>query len=932
MQSGLYAAFLSAFLINTLGRLEENPLDTIRDALVHQTRMMRNATLGPFEPQPFKPSHNVVVVNILLFVSLVIILIGAFVSMLVKGWIRELDRGLKSIPAMKDRATVREYRTQGFERYRLPQIVVLLPLLIYISLILFYGGLVVLLLSIHPPSAIAIAVVIGAGAVLYTTTLSLSILDASAPFKCPISCVGALIFRRLWPSLDHLYVRWIYFSPPFPIPRRIFVLVAKMLLWKPHTDIDLVNFDQSHPLTLDRYLITRLASKTATDVLDTIHNLPPSTASRLPDVHHSLVIAAGDPMHRSIVNMPSPLLKSFIGRSTSLGEARTIATLIAHQNQNLQYADEIGGAVIPLLKSSSNHWDKILVIVVSMRTAGHDNAGDLADLTISALKHERFTVSQISMIFNSISLVPLDSLPAWEDESRMVAATRISTALVTYHELSIVELAFVFANFEALRRTPSRPTEDGPCNGKIFSPYLRDDSAIIDMFLLLDSFPSFIHDLGKRSNLSGASSAFAIHFLIRLGYASPIVYWRIMGRLSDQIVREWAREVTEAHSRAAAHIILHSKGINVGGHLDLTRKALSDTEIQRYDQSIDPDAVLDLDRPLLHAIFQEAESRRHEDWLPRLNKPSFAIRNVWLAIHAQTADPAQRLRIPVERIEWIDHPISEMIALRRLSAYDDGSAEPDPAFIKLFLRSRSFNVLLPIFQRQLSCLHTLNANEHASISAASQVSRHGPFDLLPNALSVLLGPDLAPDQLSSFWMLVYDTRWEKLPKFVPSFFSITDREPGAAPEYVGIKWMEAVWDKVLRPRIREVVIEAPRLPWPGVNEGEWDRDGKAISYQRLRARAREEEGEQKEMEEQMLDESMTRVLETLATLLKVAGVHGLVDVGVANAVSRSSLLADDRLRRDRRSLGFIEAIIRPLLVPLPPVEDTQSPEVSTSTF
>jgi hypothetical protein len=201
-QSGLFAAFLSAFLIETLSRLEEDPAETTRDVLIHQTRMMRNTTLGPFEPQAFQPSDSVVVVHVLLFASLAIILMAAFMSILVKGWIRELDRGLKSISVMKDRAIVREYRTQGFERYKLPQIIALLPLLIYNSLFLFSCGLTVFLFSIHRSSALAIAVVMGVGVVFYSITLSLSIVDGSAPFKSPISQLGSSIFRRLYPLLS----------------------------------------------------------------------------------------------------------------------------------------------------------------------------------------------------------------------------------------------------------------------------------------------------------------------------------------------------------------------------------------------------------------------------------------------------------------------------------------------------------------------------------------------------------------------------------------------------------------------------------------------------------------------------------------------------------------------------------------------------------
>ena len=208
-QSGLYAAFLSAFLVDALGRLQEDPTETTRDILMYQTRMMRNATLGPFEPAPFEPPAYVGLVNILLFASLAITVVAAFISMLVKGWIREFDRGLKSFPVMKNRAMIREYRAQGLVRYKLPQIVALLPLLIYTSLFLFFCGLIILLLFIHRLSAIAIMVIMAVGVLFYFITLSLSILDASAPFKSPVSRLGFFIFRRSWVSMDHWYVKWV---------------------------------------------------------------------------------------------------------------------------------------------------------------------------------------------------------------------------------------------------------------------------------------------------------------------------------------------------------------------------------------------------------------------------------------------------------------------------------------------------------------------------------------------------------------------------------------------------------------------------------------------------------------------------------------------------------------------------------------------------
>ena len=82
--------------------------------------------------------------------------------------------------------------------------------------------------------------------------------------------------------------------------------------------------------------------------------------------------------------------------------------------------------------------------------------------------------------------------------------------------------------------------------------------------------------------------------------------------------------------------------------------------------------------------------------------------------------------------------------------------------------------------------------------------------------------------------------------------------------------------------------------------------------EKWRRAGKEEREGRKEAREQELDQSVTGVLETLVKPLEAASLHGLVTVDLAGAVSRSSLLADDRLRQDRISLDCLETITRPL--------------------
>ena len=199
----MYARLLFTFLLDILERLEEDPSEIIRGILIHQTRMMRNATLGPFEPQPFDPPRHIRLTAALLFSSLAITLAAALISILIKGWTQESRSSFKSIPDTMHRIVAREYRIQGIIRYNLLEIFMLLPLLIYASLFLFSCGLTVLLFTIHGPSAITTAVIMGAGALFYIVTLTLSIMDASALFQLHIPSRIYMTFSELIYSPAH---------------------------------------------------------------------------------------------------------------------------------------------------------------------------------------------------------------------------------------------------------------------------------------------------------------------------------------------------------------------------------------------------------------------------------------------------------------------------------------------------------------------------------------------------------------------------------------------------------------------------------------------------------------------------------------------------------------------------------------------------------
>jgi hypothetical protein len=143
------------------------------------------------------------------------------------------------------------------------------------------------------------------------------------------------------------------------------------------------------------------------------------------------------------------------------------------------------------------------------------------------------------------------------------------------------------------------------------------------------------------------------------------------------------------------------------------------------------------------------------------------------------------------------------------------------------------------------------------------------------------------------------------------------------PEYLGIRWLENVWEVLPRPRSRTVEIQPVVFPWLGAEGGEWDHSNREVQFH-MRKRAEEKAEEQVKVRQQEHDQSVTKVLQTLAKLLEAARLHGLVTVDLADSISHSLLLADEQLQQDQMSLDCIKAIIDPLLIPLP---STPPPQV-----
>ena len=204
-QAGLLAAVLSAFLVYTIPQLQSNGTDISKDILLHISLQLSNSSVPAYvEPLSFVTT-NAAVVNTLLFTSLALVIVDAYLAVLIRGWLREFDRSWRNSNVPEERARAREMRFQALKQYRLPEVVALLPLLIQASLLLFGIALVIMLFDLYRPTAYPTVTILLAAFFFYLSTTVVSALDTNAPFTSPLSRALQVLINIRWSQLHRLF-------------------------------------------------------------------------------------------------------------------------------------------------------------------------------------------------------------------------------------------------------------------------------------------------------------------------------------------------------------------------------------------------------------------------------------------------------------------------------------------------------------------------------------------------------------------------------------------------------------------------------------------------------------------------------------------------------------------------------------------------------
>ena len=159
------------------------------------------------------PNSTIVHVQAVLFSSLAISLLAAFIAILSKQWLSRYSENCG--PSITDRGRDRQRKFKGLTSWHLNLIIECLPLLLQAALLLFSYALSIYLFTINKAVA---AVAIGFtsfGVLFYFLIVSVATLSYNCPFQTPLSLFLRILFRLKDKDKNYLGQAWSWIKRVF---------------------------------------------------------------------------------------------------------------------------------------------------------------------------------------------------------------------------------------------------------------------------------------------------------------------------------------------------------------------------------------------------------------------------------------------------------------------------------------------------------------------------------------------------------------------------------------------------------------------------------------------------------------------------------------------------------------------------------------------
>jgi hypothetical protein len=183
-QAGLFAAILTAFLIESRKELEEDPQQELLKGILRTLQAVHNLSES-VDPVPFEPEPVFININGLWFSSLGLTLSSALGAVLAKGWISKYSS--TSLRKTSKDACSRMLRSTRIREWGVGGIITTISLLIQIALLLFFIGLGYLLWDTPNKIKLVIVTLMSITGLFYVVTTFLSMVFPACPLQTPLT-------------------------------------------------------------------------------------------------------------------------------------------------------------------------------------------------------------------------------------------------------------------------------------------------------------------------------------------------------------------------------------------------------------------------------------------------------------------------------------------------------------------------------------------------------------------------------------------------------------------------------------------------------------------------------------------------------------------------------------------------------------------------
>ncbi|KAJ6452160.1 hypothetical protein C8R47DRAFT_924730, partial [Mycena vitilis] len=190
--AGLFSASLTAFIVESYKTLSADQGEIMIGLLTQISQQAAGTNVSSHETgtaPALTPSNASLACNTLWFLSLGLSLACALFATLVDQWARNFSQKVDMRPSPIVRARIFSYLYYGLRRFRMHTVVELIPLLLHLSLFLFFAGLVAFLHPINILVTVLAAAILALMSAAYGVLTILPILFSDCPYRTPLAPV-----------------------------------------------------------------------------------------------------------------------------------------------------------------------------------------------------------------------------------------------------------------------------------------------------------------------------------------------------------------------------------------------------------------------------------------------------------------------------------------------------------------------------------------------------------------------------------------------------------------------------------------------------------------------------------------------------------------------------------------------------------------------